>query len=98
MNESLKLFTEVRKSCGQEVSLVSVRYHKNNTLNLAIAFWNRVAEMRINLDDIPVPDMIHLHKQTEDIIHFHFLKSNLKISKLHTSKGRVENQLRQEKV
>ena len=82
MNEYLKFYAEVRKDCCQEVSLVSVRDHKKNTLNLAIASRNRVAEMKINLDDIPIPDMIHLHKQTGDIIHTNLLNSTLKISKL----------------
>ena len=98
MNESLKFSAEVRKARGKEVSLVSVRYHKHNTLNMAIASRNRVAEMRINMDDISVPDMIQLHKQTWDIIHIDLLKSTLKISKVQTRKSRVENQLRQEKV
>ena len=85
MNESLKLFVEVRKACGQEVSLVFVRDHKHNTLNLEITSRNKVVEMKINLDDIPVPDMIHLHKKAEDIIHNDLLKSTLKISKLKTN-------------
>ena len=62
-NESLKLYEDVRKYCSKEVSMVSVRDHKKNTLNLAIASRNKVAEMKINLDDIPVPNMIHLHKK-----------------------------------
>ena len=81
-NESLKLYADVRKSCSKEVSLVSVRDHKKNTLNLSIAYKNKVVEMRINLDDIPVLDMIHLHKKIGDIIHTDFLKSTLNISKL----------------
>ena len=72
----------MRKAYGQEVSLVSIRDHKQNTLNLAIASRNRVAEMRINLDDILVPDMIHLHKRKGDIIDIVLLKSSLKISRL----------------
>ena len=98
MNESLKLYAEVRKACGQEVSLVSVTDHKHNTLNLAIDSRSKVAKMKINLDDSPVPDMIHLHKQTGVIIHTDLVKSILKISKLQTSKSRIENQLRQEKI
>ena len=62
MNESLKLSAEVRKVCGQEVSLVFVKDHKQYTLNLAIGSRNRVAEMKINLDDVPIPNIIHLHK------------------------------------
>ena len=83
----------VRKYCSKEVSLVLVRYHKQNTLNLSIAYRNRVAKMRINLDDIPLPSMIHLHKQTWDIIHIDLLKSTLKISRLQSGKSKVENQL-----
>ena len=98
MNESIKLSAEVRKACDHEVSLVFVRDHMHNTLNLAIASRNRVAEMRVNLDDIPVPDMIHLHKTTGDIIYTDLLKSPLKISRLKSRKSKVENQLRHEKM
>ena len=62
MDESLKLYVEVRKISSKDVSLVNVRDHTQNTLNLAVATKNRVAEMRLNLEDIPVPNMIHLHK------------------------------------
>ena len=98
MNESLKLSAEVRKSCGEEVSLVSVRDDKHNTLNMAIYSRNNVGKMRINIDDIRVLDMIHLHKHTRDIIDADLVKSTLKISKLQTNKGGVEKKLRQEKV
>ena len=98
MNESLKLSVEVRKVCGQEVSMVSVRDYKHKTLNMDIDSRNKVDEMKINLDDIPVPDIIHLHNTTRDLIHIDLMKSNLKISKLQSSKIRIENQLRKEKV
>ena len=65
---------------------------------MAIASMNRVVEMIINLDGIPVWDMIHLHKHTGDIIHTNLLNSTLKLSKIQTNKSRVENQLMQEKV
>ena len=98
MNESLKLYVEAKKVFGQEVSLVFVGDRKHNTLNLGIASKNKVAKMKINLDDSPVPDMIHLHKHTRDIIDADLVKSTLKISKLQTNKGGVEKKLRQEKV
>ena len=50
----------------------------------------------MNLDDIPIPDMIHLHKQKWDILFNHLLKITLALSKLY--KGKIENQLRKEKV
>ena len=54
--------------------------------------------MKMDLENIPIPDMIHLHKQTRDILFIDMLKDTLKLSKLQTSKSRIENQLMQEKV
>ena len=54
--------------------------------------------MKTDLENIPIPDMIHLHKQTRDILFIDMLKDTLKLSKLQTSKSRIENQLKQEKV
>ena len=59
---SLKLYSKLRKISNQDVSLVSVRDYIQNTLKLALASKNTVAEVKMNLDDIPIPDMIHLHK------------------------------------
>ena len=94
----MKLSSEVRNICNQDVSLVSVRDYVQNTLNLALAIKNKVVEVKMNLDDIPIPDMIHLHKQTWDILFTHFLKITVELSKLQILKGKIENQLRQEKV
>ena len=52
----------------------------------------------MDLEDIPIPDMIHFHKQIGDILYTNLLKSTLKLSKLETTKRKIENQLRQEKV
>ena len=82
MNESLKLYADVRKISNKDVSLVTVRDHTQNTLNLAVATKNRVAVIRLNLENIHVPDMIHLHKQTGEVIYSDFIKVNLKVSML----------------
>ena len=96
--ETLKLYSKVRNISNQGVSLVSVRNYVHNTLNLALASKNRVVELKMNLDDIPTPEMIHLHKPTWDILFTHFLKITIALSKLQTLKAKMENQSRQEKV
>ena len=62
MDESLKWYDKVRKISNKDVSLVTIRDHTQNTLNLAVATKNKVEEMRMNLENIPVLDLIHLHK------------------------------------
>ena len=62
--EAMKLYEEVWKISNKDVSLVSVRNHTQNTLNTAIETKNKVVEMKMSLENIPIPDMIHLSKQT----------------------------------
>ena len=97
-NESLNLYADVVKISSKYVSLVTARDHTQNTLNLTIATKNKLAEMRMNLESIPVLDMIHLHKQNGEVIYSDLLKATLKVSRLQSTKSKIENQLRQEKV
>ena len=54
--------------------------------------------MRLNLENILVPNMIHLHQYTGDVIYSNLLKSTLKVSKLQSTKNKIQNQLRHERV
>ena len=76
-----------------DVCLIIVRDHSEKTFNFSIATKNKVAEMKISLENIPIPDMIHLHKQRGDIIYIDMLKATLKLSRLQSSKRKIENHL-----
>ena len=58
----LKLYDEVGKLSSQDVSPVIVRDQGKDTLNLVVTTWNKVAELRMNLKNIPTTHMIHLHR------------------------------------
>ena len=88
-NESLKLYDDVRKISIKDVSLVTVRDHDQNNLNLAVVTKNKVVEMRMNLENIYVPDMIHIHKKTGEVIYSDLLKAILKVSRLQSTKSKV---------
>ena len=75
-----------------------VRDHAKNSLNLIVTTGNKVAEMRMKLKNIPTTDMIHIHRETSDIIYTDLLKSTLQVSKLQSSKRKVEDLLRKEKL
>ena len=83
---------------NKEVSLVTVKDHARNTLNLAVATINRIVEMRFNLKYILVPNMIHLHNHIGEFIYSDLMKATLKVSKLQSTMSKIENQQRQEKV
>ena len=80
------------------MSLISVRYQTHNTLNLALRTSNKVAEIKMDLEDIPILDMIHFQIQTGYILFTNLLNPILNFSKLEDTKRKIENQLRHEKV
>ena len=50
---------------------------------------SRVAEIGMNLDDIPIPDLIHLHKQKGNILFIELLKTTLKLSMLEVTRSKI---------
>ena len=44
----------------------------------------------MNLENIPIPDMIHIHKQNREVIYSDLLKATLKVSRLQSDKSKVE--------
>ena len=62
--------------------MVIVKDHTRNTLNLVIATRNIIVYMRLKLKDIPIPYMIHSHKNTGEFIYSDLMKANLNVSKL----------------
>ena len=78
--------------------MVTVKDHVKNTLNLAVATQNRVVEMKLNLHKILVPEKIHLHRKTGEVIYTNLMKATLKVPKLHSTVSMIEIQLNPEKV
>ena len=68
-----------------------IRDHTHNTLNLTVSTKNKVVEMMMNMENILMPYMMHLHKQTREVIHNDLLKATLTVSRLHSSKSKLQN-------
>ena len=60
-------------------------------MDLALATNRNFFEIRMDLKDIAISDMIHFHKQTRDILFTNFLKSTLKLSKMEVTKSKIED-------
>ena len=89
LDEYLKLYAYVRNISSKDIYLVTVTDHAKNTLKLPVATKNKIVEMRLNLENIPVPNMIHLHKQTWDVIYNNLLKYTLKVSNYSLQRTRL---------
>ena len=88
-DETVKLYKEVRQFLKKNVTLKIVRDHAKDTLSFSMTIGNRVLEVNVNLNNIPTTDMIHLHRETSDIIYTKFLKSTLHVSKPESNKKKV---------
>ena len=81
-----------------DVTLKTVRNHAKDTLSLAMTVGNKVSEVNVYLEKIPIAYIIQFHKETNDIIYTRLIKSTLQVSKMESNKKRVEDLLRKEKV
>ena len=97
-DETVKLYEEVRQLPKLDVALNTVRDHATDTLNLAMMVGNKVSEVKVNIQNIPTTDIIHLNRETSDILNTTLLKATLQISKLESSKKKNQDLLRKVRV
>ena len=80
------------------MALKTVRDHATDTLNLALAMGNKVSEVSVNLSKVPTTDIIHLNKETRDILNTILLKATIQMSKLEENRVKTSNLLRKARV
>ena len=80
------------------MALKTVRDHATDTLSLALAMGNKLSEVSVNLWEVPTTDIIHLNKETGDILNARLLKATIQMSKMEESKAKNLNLLRKVRV
>ena len=80
------------------MALKTARDHATDTLILDLIVGNKVSEVNVNLRKVPTTDIIHLNRETSDILNARLLKSTLQISKLEASKTKTLDLLRKVRV
>ena len=75
--ETAELYSEASQFPYPNVVLKTVRDHATNTLSLALEMGNKVSEVSVNLLKVPTTDIIHLNKETGDILNARLLKATI---------------------
>ena len=75
--ETSELYDEVMQFPYQNVALKTVRDHATSTLSLALTMGNKVLKVNVNLAKVPTTDIIHLNRETRDILNAKLLKYTL---------------------
>ena len=76
------------------MALKIVSDHAIDTLILALTVGNKVSKVNVNLKKVPTTDIIHLNRETNDILNTRLLKATLQISKLESNKEKTQGLLR----
>ena len=76
-DETVKLYEEITQLPKRDVALKTVRDHATDTMNLAMTVGNKVSEDKVNLENIPTTDIIHLNRETSDILNTILLNATL---------------------
>ena len=96
--EAKNLIPRVRGLMNQKTLLISTRDVERNTLKFFVVNDKKLSEMEVKLDKISVPDKIHLHKQTGDVIYSDLLHAIMRFNKLQGLVDKMEVQMKHEKV
>ena len=75
------------------MALKTIREHAIDTLSLALEMGNKVSEVSVNLSKVPTTDIIHLNKETGDILNTRLLKATIQLSKSEERKVKTLNLL-----
>ena len=73
----MKLYEQVKQFPKPDVTLKAVRDHVKDTLSLAMTVGNKVSEVNVNLGNIPTTNIIHLNRETSDILNTRLLKATI---------------------
>ena len=58
---------------------------------------NKVSEIKIKMDQINMPDKLHFHKQSTEVLYSDLIQTTLSNKKLETRVMKLEEQLKKEK-
>ena len=94
LEENQKLMAEARKYALEKASLITVKEPMGDALNIVVVEKNKVVEFQIRMDKVNVPDKIHFHRQSSEVIYSKVINSSLANNKLEIKVGKTEEQLR----
>ena len=76
-NEIEKLYDEVIKFPYPNVELNIVSDRATDTLSMALTVGSKVSYFNVNLKKVPTNDIIHINRETGDILNTRLLKETL---------------------
>lgn len=97
-NDNYKLMQQIGKVVPGKISLLAIREVEGNVFRIATNDKEGVSQVKIQMDQVGLPDKINFHKQASKILYSDLLKSYLSKTKLEEKIVKLEEQIKREKA
>ena len=77
---------------------MAVREAEGNVFRIATSDATGVSQVKLQMDQVGIPDKVNFHKQASEILYSDLLKSYLSKIKLEERVSKMEEQIKREKV
>ena len=89
-NENYKLMQQIRKVVPDKSSLLAVREAEGNIFRIATGDKEGISQVKIQMDQVGIPDKVNFHKQASEILYSDLLNSYLSKTKLEEKVIKLE--------
>ena len=90
VDENYKIMQQIRKSVSNKSTLLAVRESEGNVFRIATTDVTGASQVKLQMDQVGIPDKINFHKQASEILYSDLLKSYLSKVKLEEKVSKLE--------
>ena len=98
VDENVNLMQQIRRTVPTKSTLLAVREAEGNIFRIATSDATGVSQVKLQMDQVGIPDKVNFHKQASEILYSDLLKSYLSKIKLEEKVSKLEDQIRREKA
>ena len=89
---------QIKKVVLDKSSLLAVREAKGNTFTIETSDKGKISKVKIEMDQVGIPDKVNFHKQASEILYFDQLSSYLSKTKLEEKVIKLEEKMKRERA
>ena len=90
VDENYKIMQQIRRSVSNKSTLLAVRESEGNVFKIATTDATGVSHVKLQMDQVGIPDKVNFHKQASEILYSDLLKSYLSKIKLEEKVSKLE--------
>ena len=98
VDENYRLMQQIRKFVSNKSTLLAVRESEGNVFRISITDVTGVSQVKLQMDQVGIPDKINFHKQASEVLYSDLLKSYLSKIKLEEKLSKLEEQVKRERA